>query len=132
MASQPIRHLKRTNWIKCLADKIFVYFCLLINYFIKLNVTIIMVIKRQINPVKKIISATFSYWILFSDLLRIERKDKILLLINRIVAIEVHSSINVVPLNFKTFKEVSTRKQIPNKFAEVFKMCEALLLLFVM
>ena len=90
-----------------------------------------MVIKRQTKPVKKIISATFSYWLPISELLRIERKDKILLHINRIVAIEVHSSINVVPLNFKTFKEVSTRKQIPSKLAEVFKMCGALLLLLV-
>jgi len=117
------------NWIKCLGDKNL--FLPLINYFIKLNVTIIIVIKRQINPVKKIISATFSKWIPFTDLLRIERKDKILLLINRTVAIDVHSSINVVPLNFKTFKEVNTRKQIPSKLAEVFKMCGALLLLLV-
>jgi len=87
-----------------------------------------MVTKRQINPVKKIISATFSYLLLFSDLLRIERNDKILLVMKRMVATEVHSSINVVPLNFRTFNEVSTRKQIPSKFAEVFKMCGALLL----
>jgi hypothetical protein len=86
-----------------------------------------MVINRQINPAKKMLSAIFSYWLLFSDLLRIDRKDKMLLLINRIVAIEVHSSINVVPLSFKTFKEVSTRKQMPSKLAEVFKMCGAFL-----
>ena len=82
-----------------------------------------MVTNRQINPVKKITSATDSYRLLFSDLLRIERKDKILLLMNRIVATEVHSSINVVPFNFKTFNEVSTRKQIPNKLDEAFRIC---------
>ena len=51
-----------------------------------------------------------------------KRKDKMLLLINKIVATEVHSSINVVSLNFKTFKEVNAKKQIPSKLAEVFKM----------
>ncbi len=81
-----------------------------------------MVIKRQINPVKKTRSAIFSYLILFPEVLLIERKDKMLLLINKMVATEVHSSINVVSLNFKTFKEVNTKKQIPSKLAEVFKM----------
>jgi len=81
-----------------------------------------MVIKRQINPVKKTRSAIFSYLILFNEVLLIERKDKTLLLINKMVATEVHSSINVVSLNFKTFKEVNTKKQIPSKLAEVFKM----------
>lgn len=81
-----------------------------------------MVIKRQINPVKKTRSAIFSYLILFNEVLLIERKDKMLLLINKMVATEVHSSINVVSLNFKTFKEVNTKKQIPSKLAEVFKM----------
>ena len=88
-----------------------------------------MVINRQLNPAKKIISATFSYFADFAEMFRIDRKDKILLHIKRMVATEVHSSINVVPFNFKTFKEVNTRKQIPNKLADVFKMCGALLFL---
>ena len=81
-----------------------------------------MVIKRQINPVKKTRSAIFSYLILFNEVLLIERKDKTLLLINKMVATEVHSSINVVSLNFKTFKEVNAKKQILCKLVEVFKM----------
>lgn len=91
-----------------------------------------MVTKRQISPDRKIISAMLSYLADFSEVLRIERNDKILLLIKRIVATEVHSSIKVVPFNFNTFKEVSTKKQIPSKLAEVFKMCGALLLLSAM
>ncbi len=70
-----------------------------------------------------------SYLVDFFEVLRIERNDKILLLINSIVATEVHSSIKVVPFNFNTFKDVSTKKQIPSKLAEVFKMWGALLLL---
>jgi len=81
-----------------------------------------MVIKRQMGPAKKIRSAIFSYLILFPEVLLMDRKDKMLLLINKIVATEVHSSINVVSLNFKTFKEVNAKKQILSKLAEVFKM----------
>ncbi len=98
-------------------------------YFIKLNVTIKMVINRQLNPVKKIISAAFSYLDDFAVTLRIDRKDKILLHIKSMVATEVHSSMNVVPLNFNTFKDVNTRKQMPSKLADVFKICGALLFL---
>lgn len=85
--------------------------------------------KRQIRPDKKIISAMFSYLVDFFEVLRIERNDKILLLIKRIAAIEVHSSIKVVSFNFNTFKDVSTKKQMPSKLAELFKMWGALLLL---
>lgn len=88
-----------------------------------------MVMNRQLNPDKKIISAAFSYLDDLTETLLIDRKDKILLIINRIVATEVHSSINVVPLNFNTFIEVNTRKQMPSKLAEVFKIWGALLFL---
>ena len=90
-----------------------------------------MVMNKQLRPVKKIISATFSYLADFSETLRMDRKDKILLIINRIVATEVHSSMNVVPLNFNTFIDVNTRKQIPSKLADVFKICGALLFLSI-
>jgi hypothetical protein len=43
------------------------------------------------------------------------------------VATEVHSSINVVPLSLNTLMDVKTKKQMPNKLADVFKICGALL-----
>ena len=88
-----------------------------------------MVTKRQISPVKKTISAIYSYLFPFAELFLKERKEKILLHINSMAATEVHSSIKVVPFNFNIFNEVKTRKQMPGKLAEVFKMCGALLLL---
>ena len=81
-----------------------------------------MVIKCQMSPGKKTRSVIFSYLILFPEVLLMDRKDKMLLLINKIVTTEVYSSINVGSLNFKTFKEVNAKKQIPSKLAEVFKM----------
>ena len=45
------------------------------------------------------------------------------------VGTEVCSSIKVVPFNFSTFNGVNTRKQMPSKLADAFKMCDALLLL---
>ena len=82
-----------------------------------------MVINRELKPVKNIISAIFSYLSALSVLLLIDKNENILLLINMIVAIEVHSSMNVALSNLNIFIDVNTRKQIPNKFAEVFKMC---------
>ena len=79
-----------------------------------------MVIKCQMSPGKKTRSVIFSYLILFPEVLLMDRKDKMLLLINKIVTTEVYSSINVGSLNFKTFKEVNAKKQIPSKLAEVF------------
>ena len=88
-----------------------------------------MVTKRQISLVKKTISAICSYLFPFAELFLSDRKEKILLHINSMVATEVHSSITVVPFNFNTFNEVKTRKQMPGKLADAFKMCGALLLL---
>lgn len=87
------------------------------------NVTIIMVINKELKPVKKIISAIFSYLSALLEVLRIDKNENKLLLINIIVAKEVHSSINVVLSNLKIFIDVKTKKQIPRRFAEVFKMC---------
>ena len=50
-----------------------------------------MVIKRQMSPAKKTRSAIFSYLILFTEVLLMDRKDKMLLLINKIVTTEVYS-----------------------------------------
>ena len=82
-----------------------------------------MVINRELKPVKNIISAIFSYLSALSVLLLIDKNENILLLINMIVAIEVHSSMNVTLSNLNIFIDVNTRKQIPSKLAEVFKMC---------
>ena len=87
-----------------------------------------MVMNRQLSPAKKIISAAYSYLSALAVLLRIDKKESMLLLIKRKVATAVHSSIKVVSFSLKTFKEVSTKKQMPNRLAEVFKICGAVLL----
>jgi hypothetical protein len=87
------------------------------------KVITIVVINKTERPVIKKNSAVFSYLILnLLLLLRIERNDKILLIIKEIVAIAVSSSINDVCCNFKTFRDVKTIKQIPNRFDEVFNI----------
>ena len=87
------------------------------------KVITIVVINKTERPVIKKNSAVFSYLILnFLLLLRIERNEKILLIIKEIVAIAVRSSINDVCCNFKTFRDVKTIKQIPNRFDEVFNI----------
>lgn len=82
-----------------------------------------MVINKELKPVKNIISAIFSYLFALLVVLLIDKNENKLLLINIMVAKEVHSSISVVSPNLKTFIDVSTKKQIPSKLAEVFKMC---------
>ena len=77
------------------------------------------VMKRQVRPDKNTMSAMFSYRADLLVMLRIERNDMRLAAIKRIVATAVHSSIKVVPFSFSTFNEVSTRKQMPNRLAEV-------------
>lgn len=52
-----------------------------------------------------------------------DRKEKKLLNTKTIQATPVNSSIKDVSLYFVTFKEVSTTRQNPNKFDDVFKMC---------
>ena len=87
------------------------------------KVITIVVINKTERPVIKKTSAVFSYLILnLLLLLRIERNEKILLIIKEIVAIAVNSSINDVCFNFKTLREVKTIKQIPNRFDEVFNI----------
>lgn len=87
------------------------------------KVITIVVINKTERPVIKKTSAVFSYLILnLLLLLRIERNEKILLIIKEIVAIAVNSSINDVCFNFKTFREVKTIKQIPKRFDEVFNI----------
>ena len=87
------------------------------------KVITIVVINKTERPVIKKTSAVFSYLILnLLLLLRIERNEKILLIIKEIVAIAVNSSIIDICFNFKTLREVKTIKQIPKRFDEVFNI----------
>ena len=62
----------------------------------------------------------FSYRVLFfSFLVRIDKKDNMLLVMKLIVAMAEHSSIIVVWRNLRTFSDVKTIKHSPNKFDEV-------------
>ena len=77
------------------------------NYLIISKVITIVVINKTERPVIKKNSAVFSYFTLnLLLLLRIERNDKILLIIIEIVSIAVNSSIIDVCFNFKTLREV--------------------------
>jgi hypothetical protein len=68
-------------------------------------------------------SAKFSYRALNLFVLRMERKERMLLVINISMASVVISSIIVVSCSFSTFSEVSTRKQNPRRFDEVLSIC---------
>ena len=81
------------------------------------------VIKRKNNPARKTKSAIFSYRSPGDFLLRIERKENRLLVMNITIAAVVSSSMKVFAVRFITFKEVSTIKQIPSNVADVFSIC---------
>jgi hypothetical protein len=80
-------------------------------------------------PAIKLPSAIFSYRMLLGELLLIDRNESRQLVMKRMIAIVVISSMIVVLDTFNTFKEVSTIKQMPNKFDDAFKICGALSLL---
>ncbi len=86
----------------------------------------IVVTNKKNSPARKIISAIFSYLALGFLLLRMDKNDITLLIINITMAKAVSSSINVSAVLLVTFKEVSTIKQSPSKVAAVFSMCGAL------
>lgn len=94
------------------------------------NVISIVVTKSKNSPERKITSATFSKRSLFDFLLRIDRKESTLLIINMTMATEVNSSIIVFPFRLSTLKDVRTIKQNPNRLEEVFKMWGDLSFLF--
>ena len=81
------------------------------------------VTKRQINPMRKDISAIFSSLLPTSVLLLIAKKERILLIINKIIAAAVNSSIKVSACTFNKRNDVSTMKQIPSRLEEVFRIC---------
>ncbi|WP_293313060.1 hypothetical protein [Pedobacter sp. UBA5917] len=68
-------------------------------------------------------SAIFSSRWLEVFVLRMAIKDKIQLVIKNITAATANSSMREPSVRASFFKEVSTIKQIPNKFAEVLKIC---------
>ncbi len=81
-------------------------------------------IKTNNNPPIKILSAIRSYLIAnFSLVVRIDKKEKKQLVINKIHAMPVISSIFETSLSFAIFSEVKTIKQKPSKLDDVFKMC---------
>ncbi len=90
----------------------------------KLNDTSKMVIPKLIRPIKKIISATRSS---FSDRVslfeRMERKERIQLIISIIADKPVISSINVAVENFEILIEVSTTRQNPKRLEDVVSIC---------
>lgn len=57
-----------------------------------------------------------------------DKNEKMLLTIKKIVPIPVSSSIMDTSLYFDILREVNTTKQNPNKLEEVFKMCSDLFL----
>ena len=83
----------------------------------------IVVPKRQNKPTRKHISAIFSNLSPILDLLRIAKKERILLIINKIIAAVVNSSTMVSDWSFNKRSEVRTIKQIPSKLDDVLRIC---------
>ena len=52
-----------------------------------------------------------------------DKNERIQLIINKIVATIVNSSINVVCEKFKTLRDVKTTKQSPKRFEEALSIC---------
>lgn len=74
------------------------------------------------------LSAINSYLIKnFGLLVRMERNENRLDIINNIAATPVSSSMMDTSLYLEIFNDVNTTKQNPNKLDEVFKICEVLL-----
>ena len=74
-------------------------------------------------PVRNKISAIDSNLLSVLILPLIDKKERIQLDINNIIAAVVNSSIKDFLEIFKIFKEVNTTKQIPSKLDEAFKIC---------
>ena len=80
------------------------------------------VINNNDNPARKKISATFSSLPLFLIEPLIDKKDRIQLAINSMMAAVVNSSIIVLPEILSSLSDVSTTKQSPSKFEDAFNM----------
>ena len=84
--------------------------------------------KTNNKATMKILSAIFSYLALkCSFAVRMDKKDKIQLAINKIHAMPVISSILDASLNLDILNEVKTTRQNPNKLEDVLKICCVLL-----
>ena len=83
----------------------------------------IVVPNRQNKPTRKLISAIFSSLSPALVLLRRAKKERILLIINKIIAAVVNSSITVSAWSFNNLSEVNTIKQIPSRLDDVLRMC---------
>lgn len=75
------------------------------------------------NPARKNISAIFSSLPLFLMEPLIDRKERMQLAINNMMASVVSSSMMVLPAMFSSLSDVSTTKQSPNKLEDAFKIC---------
>lgn len=81
------------------------------------------VTNNSVNPAKKNISATFSSLPLFLIEPLMDKKERIQLAINIMIAKVVSSSMSVLPAMFNNLSDVSTTKQSPNKLEEAFRIC---------
>lgn len=97
----------------------------------KLKVNSNVVMQRQVKPARKKYSATSSS---FSPewLLRMARKENVHAVMNSKVATAVHSSIKVPAFNCHTLRDVNIKKQMPNKLAELERMCSDMGCFFMM
>ena len=94
-----------------------------LTYTIKSNVNKIVVRNSTPSPHRKITSAVRSQISDLWDLLRMDRKEKRHADMKRIIATRAISSIIVCSPFPSTLNDVSTKQQIPSRFAEVLKMC---------
>jgi hypothetical protein len=94
----------------------------------KENAIIKVIINTRNKATTKMLSAIFSYLIIFfSFILLIDKKEKRQLETNKIQANPVISSIIETSLYFEIFNDVKTTRQKPNKFDAVLKICGDLL-----
>jgi len=93
------------------------------SYRIMFSENRIVVKKSNDRPPRKMISAMPSKKMLLLLMPRIDKKEKMQLAINRMMATTVISSMMDVSDLLSTFNEVSTIKQIPTKLDEAFKIC---------
>ena len=77
---------------------------------------------KKIRPIRNTMSAIFSYFKPSVLLLRIDKNDNKLLVMKKMIATAVSSSIIVASLNLRTLMDVRTIKHNPSKFEEVLSM----------
>ncbi len=97
---------------------------LLTGYLIKFreinNIIMRIPIRAIINKTSAIVSNRNSF---LSFFVRIDMKEKMQESVNNIATTEVNSSIIFVSIVLEICREVITKRQKPNKFADVFNTC---------